>query len=382
MKQLIYKFLSGTINNEEEQILRHWLAKPKNKSTFEKYIKDTHLINTLYNNINVDDAYKKVFEAIQKPENTIKTIPLYKRSFFKYAAAILIFVSAGYFILSKENIETNAPIAIENNIKSGTDKAILTTENGETITLEKGQSFTKNNFKSSGEKLVYTKINKAKPIIEYNYLTVPRGGQFFVELSDGTKVWLNSESKLKYPKNFIDGQTRNVELVYGEAYFDVSPSTENKGSKFKVQTGVQEVEVLGTEFNVKAYQDEVNIYTTLVEGKVSVNHSVNQKILMPNQQSILNAENKNIVVKSIDVYNEVSWKDGVFSFEKMQLQDIMKVLGRWYDMDVGFQDKVLKDIEFSGVLGKEQSIEEILSEILDQGFINSYQINDKKVILK
>ena len=163
-------------------------------------------------------------------------------------------------ILNKEDI-----------ITTGSDKAVLTLEDGSNIELEKGKAFKTNVVNSNGEKLVYNKTNQTK--ITYNYLTIPRGGQYFVKLSDGTEVWLNSESQLKFPVAFIKGQTREVTLVYGEAYFAVSPSTNHNGATFKVMNQGQEVEVLGTEFNIKAYKDEINIYTTLVEGKVTVSNA-------------------------------------------------------------------------------------------------------------
>ena len=148
-------------------------------------------------------------------------------------------------------------------------------------------------------------------------------------LSDGTKVWLNSESQLKYPVAFNDGETRQVELVYGEAYFDVSPSTAHKGARFKVFNQSQEVEVLGTEFNIKAYKDETNIYTTLVEGKVAISAAGKNQILKPNQQSNLNLETGSIEITTVDVYNETTWIDGIFSFENKPLKEILKVLSRW-----------------------------------------------------
>src|SRR5690606_33390781 len=147
------------------------------------------------------------------------------------------------------------------------------------------------------------------------YLTIPRGGQFNVVLSDGTEVWLNSDTQLKYPVNFVEGQDREVELVFGEAYFDVSPSTEHGGSKFKVMNNAQEVEVLGTEFNIKAYRDDINVYTTLVEGKVVVGNGDLKQYLTPNQLSHLNLENNSIKVRVVDVNVETSWKKGIFTFK-------------------------------------------------------------------
>lgn len=304
----------------------------------------------------------------------------------KYVAAAVfigILVSTYFF---RDNV-FNSPVenipVIVNTIEAGTNKATLTLSDGSVVALEKGESFKTKNANSNGEQIVYGPAKKNKTSkTTYNYLTIPRGGQFFVKLSDGTQVWLNSESQLKYPVSFVDGETRKVELVYGEAYFDVSPSIEHKGSKFKVFNQSQEIEVLGTEFNIKAYKDETNVYTTLVEGKIVVDNGVLKQGLIPNQQSTLDLLNNNISVAVVDVYTEISWKNGIFSFKGKSLKDIMKVISRWYDIDVVFESIELENVTFKGVLGKDQKIEEILLTIKTLSIIKDYEINNKKIILK
>nr|WP_233164176.1 FecR family protein [Snuella sedimenti] len=251
--------------------------------------------------------------------------------------------------------------------------------------MEKGKNYTTDNIKSNGEKVTYKSTGSDKgntTKVSYNYLTVPRGGQFFIELEDGTLVWLNSESQLKYPTVFLTGKPREVELIYGEAYFDVSPSTEHQGAIFKVHTNEQEVEVLGTEFNIKAYQDETFIYTTLVEGKVLLDNKIQKEFLNPNQQLVLNKETKNTVIKEVDVNYEVSWKDGIFSFKSKPLKDIMKVLSRWYDVDFTFLNPKLETIKYIGALNKDQELEEILSIIKNTNFINAYEIKENTILIK
>src|SRR5690606_24930608 len=195
-----------------------------------------------------------------------------------YAAAAVVtgLLMTGYFLKDSvftRTIETK-PRIVNKNIDTGSDKATLTLEDGSHIVLGKGTSYNTQNARSNGEKIVYGAAESDIAKVVYNFLTVPRGGQFHVVLSDGTEVWLNSESQLKYPVNFKKGQTRQVELVYGEGYFVVSPSSDHGGTKFVVFNQFQEIEVLGTEFNIKAYKEEENIYTTLVEGKVIDRKSV------------------------------------------------------------------------------------------------------------
>jgi ferric-dicitrate binding protein FerR (iron transport regulator) len=203
-----------------------------------------------------------------------------------------------------------------------------------------------------------------------------------VLLSDGTQVWLNSETQLKYPKNFIKGQTREVELVYGEAYFNVSPSSKHNGDKFKVLNASQHIEVLGTEFNIKAYTDETLVFTTLVEGKVTVNAEGTNQILKPSEQARLNIETNSINVKLVDVYNEISWKEGIFTFEKMPLSDIVKVLSRWYDIDFVFENEKVKENRFNGSLRRDLKIEEILDAIKNFNKIKDYNIYDRTIVIK
>ena len=283
-----------------------------------------------------------------------------------------------------ESNTSNTPLEVTprivNTIVPGKDKATLTLEDGSLISLEKGASFKTKNAKSNGEQIVYQNAKSNPSVIKYNYLTIPRGGQFFIKLSDGTQVSLNSESQLKYPVHFIEGETREVELVYGEAYFDVSPSTNHKGAKFKVLNNTQEIEVLGTEFNIKAYKDEVNIYTTLVEGKVAINTPNLKQLLIPNQQSILDTQNNTLSVITVDVLEAISWKEGVFSFINKPLKDIMKVLSRWYDVDIIFDNKELESAEFIGTLNKNQSIDEVLS-IMKSFSLNNYEIKGDTIIL-
>ena len=164
-----------------------------------------------------------ILEALQ--DESPKAIPLYRKPFFKYAAAILIFVSVGYFFLAKDNLNNEPPaqIIVNNNIKVGSDKAILTLANGTNVTLENGQKYISDHIESTGKELIYAanQISKAKlkPSIAYNYLTIPRGGQYHVTLSDGTEVWLNSESKLRYPISFVDGEERHVETGLWRSLF-------------------------------------------------------------------------------------------------------------------------------------------------------------------
>ena len=195
---------------------------------------------------------------------------------------------------------------------------------------------------------------------------------------------LNSETKLKYPVTFIKGKTRIVELVYGEAYFDVSPSSENKSANFQVLNQSQLIEVLGTEFNLKAYKDDDNVYTTLVEGKIAINLNNGKKQdLSPDQQAKWNPNTNSLSLeKDVNVYNEISWKYGVFNFNGKPLKEIMKTISRWYDVEIVFLNKKVEETEFVGVIRKNRNLEDILVNIKNFGVIKDYERKEKMVILK
>lgn len=375
--KLIIKKLNNLLTEEEETIFNEWYNEsPKHKAYYVK-VRENHHKNT--EGVDIEKGWSVLKKGIKQ-----------KKTHWKYmaAASVAVLVSLSLWYNkdnSSQNKEVGPPVIVNQGIQIGSDKATLTLEDGSNITLEKDKGYQDENLSSNGEQLVYTSkggSNNATDVrIAYNYLTIPRGGEFFLQLSDGTKVWLNSDSKIKYPVTFIEGQDRSVELIYGEAYFEVSPSTAHKGATFKVNTQMQVVEVLGTEFNIKAYRDEDEIATTLVEGKVTIENDGQKKKLSPSEQCVFNHKNKEITIVTVDVYNEVSWRKGLFSFKDKSLKEITKVLARWYDIDIVFENHEIEDVKFNGVLSKKQTIENILSIINNTNNI-AYVIKDKKVILK
>ena len=351
---LLNKHLSGETNPEENKLLLNYYESFQNSAEWDESLGAKEEIENRML-IRLQNALKS-----EEPE-IIPIRPFYSNTFFKItavAASVMLLISITLLFNKNNTAEINTPTVATKDIVIGSDKATLTLEDGSVVALEKGKAYTTGNVSSNGEKLVYNSKNQNQAIAN-NFLTIPRGGQFFVQLADSTKVWLNSESQLKYPVAFVDGETRQVELLYGEAYFEVSPSTKHKGSKFKVKTQMQNVEVIGTQFNIKAYKDETTIYTTLVEGKVAINNAKRREILAPSQQSKISLSNSDITISIVDVYNETSWRKGLFVFKGMPLKDISKVLSRWYDVDIEFADPALGNVKFNGVLNKNQKLEEI-----------------------
>lgn len=364
-----------------------WLADNPTKAT------DIGLAKELVTQLNFrqyeasSEDFNEVWKNIKQTQTCqVNTISSSARKWYIGSVAMIALLISSVILLNNngEFDENDGHIPhqtiTKNTIEAGTDKAILTLADGSDIKLEKGEIYTTKNAKSNGTEIVYDSGISSNEIV-YNYLTIPRGGQFFVKLSDGTKVWLNSESRLKYPVNFPKETTRQVELVYGEAYFDVSPSTKHDEVKFKVINQAQEVEVLGTEFNIKAYKDESNLYTTLIEGKVVVNTIGKNTVLAPSQQLNLDLKTNNTAISKVDVYQEISWKNGVFSFKNKSLKDITKVLSRWYEVEVAFNDQTLEKMVFNGTIKKKLSITDVL-ETITVGNGIEYEINDRTVLLK
>ncbi|WP_298780004.1 FecR family protein [uncultured Polaribacter sp.] len=380
IEEIIVKFITKSISADELDILSEWIEHKENEQFFYEYIKLNYVADFNLSSFNKEKAKLLFLSSIEE-----KTIVNKKRKLLiplKYIAAVaIIFIVSLPFIFKKSDF-SKKPVVYQEPVLPGEDKAILTLQDGENVFLEKGKNYKKNNVKSNGENLFYNQ-NKSQENskIAYNYLTIPRGGQFFVQLSDGTKVWLNSESKLKYPVKFIEGQSRKVELIYGEAYFKVSSSKNHNGSDFRVNSNAQDIVVLGTEFNIKANQNSNFIKTTLVEGSVEVNNGVVRKLLSPGEQSIININNEKIDLKKVDVSYEIAWKNGFFMFDKESLEDIMKTLARWYDVNVVYENVEKRNVIFSGFLNRKDNINELLDYLEKTGEID-FEISDKEIKIK
>ncbi|WMI64134.1 DUF4974 domain-containing protein [Aestuariibaculum sp. YM273] len=382
-KKASVKFLANEANIDDLAHLNEWLKDSKNNQLFKNYIKSNYIMDSGLNTFNSEIFKKNYLKIIREEKRKERRLKIYRWS--SYAAAILVvallignFVFNGLFDNSKDQL---VPIIVNNNIKPGENKAVLTLDDGEEIIFTKGTSMQTQNAISDGEEIIYSANSNSTELV-FNTLTIPRGGRFFIRLSDGTQVWLNSESQLKYPVSFIEGEMREVELVYGEAYFDVSHSSEHGGTHFKVLNNNQEVEVLGTTFNIKTYNEDQSVYTTLVTGKVMLTANGAHQFLAPGEQVKLTKSNGKMIKNKVNTNTVISWIDGNFDFNNVPLGEIMKVLSRWYDMDVRFRDENLKDQRFTGRLSKNHSIEDVLSSIKGAEIISNYEINNKQLTIK
>ncbi len=262
-------------------------------------------------------------------------------------------------------------------IEHGSMKAQLVLANGKKVDLRPEISL---QLEEEGGTRILTSDNRVKysgkdslagqsTEVKYNTLIVPRGGEFSLELADGTRVWLNAESRLRYPVVFT-GKERKVEME-GEVYFEVA---KNKEKPFIVTVNGVDIRVLGTSFNVSAYQEEV--VTTLVEGKVQLKKGNEQVILSPNQQAIWSDDE--FRVKQVDARNFVLWKEGVFYFEDVDLETILDDMARWYNVNVFYMNPALKEMKFSVEIRRYGDINEILRRI-EQTKRVKFEIKDRTI---
>ncbi|WP_270542219.1 FecR family protein [Butyricimonas paravirosa] len=276
----------------------------------------------------------------------------------------------------KENV---APLPVASKIiPAGKKKATLTLADGtevhvEEITARVLQEKGMNIEYRNGE-IVYHKSEEETTEVVYNKLEVPRGGECMIKLDDGTKVWVNAETKLKYPVVFV-GDRREV-VLEGEAFFDVAKNEK----PFIVKTSFGDVRVLGTAFGISAYASEPESYTTLVRGKVSVEREgMKPVVILPGEQVVTFKDGK-MIKQEVDVEEFVGWKDGIYVFKEKSLGEIMKTLERWYNISVDFQDKSLVDLPFTGNLKRYDDINVFFDALTRTGDMK-YRVEGNQVIL-
>jgi len=383
--KLIAKHVRDELTLEEKKELEQWLqSDARNQKLFRKLTNEASINPELeifsatdkdraWQNITKKTGYKKV----ESKKNLTKR-------WQAYAAAVIILMALG-ITLSKYHVRKEQQVLAHQQQKDllpGSNKAILTLADGSKIALDdakRGKIASQKNViinKNAKGELIYENAKNEAPVetVAMNTLTTPRGGQYEVVLPDGTRVWLNAASSLKYPVAFV-GNERRVELS-GEAYFEVSKDAHKP---FFVKTASQTIAVLGTHFNINSYADEAATKTTLLEGSVMVTGNNNQLMvkLKPGQQSV-NTINNIEVKADADVDEAVAWKNGKFLFRDTDLHTIMRQLSRWYDVDVEYQGNVVQK-HYRGRISRNVPVSEIF-QILKTSGIN-FTINGRKIIV-
>ncbi len=374
---LLWKKIHSKLTLEEEEKLDTWLSESSRHREYFKSLQNFYLQDAASPSPEVDKAWEKVSRRLHQQDKKMITWRLVTG----IAASLLLLFSAWYFfpVAAPQQPATTAQ---QDAITPGTDKALLVMDNGAQYDLSQGSKLQLKvggtDIQSEGTDVVYKKetIKDTKPV--FNTLKVPRGGQFKLTLSDGTRVWLNAASTLRYPVYF-SGSERKVTLT-GEAYFEVS---KNKKIPFRIQSQGQTIEVLGTAFNISSYPDDSLTATTLVEGKVKVFVTARPDIqtsLLPGSQSLLPKGKQEIKQHTVDTRVYTAWKDGKFVFVDQPLKDMMKTLARWYDVEVVFTNEKSKNLSFTGDIERYKDFEKILFLIEKTNEV-SFKIKGRRIVI-
>lgn len=346
IRTLARKMLTGNITAEEQWLLEQWLnANPGNEMVWGRHdASEEQLKNRLFTSILKDSGASA--PATRKKAGRI---------YWAAAASVIILVSAGiYFWLQpqKQPDQQVTNVVPAGEILPGSDRAVLTLGNGRQVKLE-GQKIISDGelqIRNENNELVYPESG----VVSFNTMSTPRGGQYQVRLPDGSRVWLNAASSITYPTVF-KGKERVVELL-GEAYFEVEKNT---AMPFKVHVNGMDVKVLGTHFNVMAYDDETAAKTTLLEGAVQIIKGNSTAVLKPGQEASLDNTGEKIKIAAADVEQATAWKNGLFLFNRSDIRSIMRQLSRWYDFEIKYAS-TFENRNFSGMISRKTELSQVL----------------------
>ena len=378
--RLLQLYLLGDISEEERQELEDWCEEaPRNRKLFEQICQEDLFSKERYVYEKIHDT--KAFSVFEKRVRKVSSRSI--GNWWKYAAVLLFpILVVGSWKLMHETEQVSIVASSVAPIQPGCSQAVLVLDDGRKVFLkeeEEGVISEDKEITVTGEKdrLVYTSSEgKNVDEIRFNELEVPRGGEYKVRLADGTLVYLNSATRMKYPVKF-DEKERKVYLS-GEAYFEVAKDPERP---FFVEMEGVEVRVYGTSFNVNTHQ-KGNIQTVLVKGSIGVKvlSSGMESMIRPGQMAEFKQGNTKVDVKDVNVAVYTDWKDGIFRFENQRLEDILAVLSNWYDMNVFYQTVSVKELHFSGYMERYKDVSVILEAItLSTGV--TFSIQGKTIIV-
>ncbi len=389
---LFQAYFNKTVTPIERDELMELLAHGENDEKVKTLLAETWQQLNSQSPLFSDSQGEEMLARILQKGTANKPVPViakYKRSFTWWriaaAAAILFFAVTGVYLWLNpkqpgQQIAQSIKISKDarNTIVPGGNKAVLTLSNGSSIILDSTHQGTLSKqgnakvMKLNTATLAYNAGDENSQEIVYNTLSTPNGGQYQLILSDGTRVWLNSASSIHFPTIFR-GKERDV-AVTGEAYFEVA---KNAAMPFKITVKDMEVLVLGTHFNIMAYDDESSMNTTLLEGSVKVTKGYLNKMLVPGQQSIINKKG-DIKIMDADIEEVMAWKNGWFQFNSYDIEKVMRQISRWYDVEIVYEGKIPTG-HFSGLVSRDNDISQVL-KIMQAGGVH-FKIEGRKVVV-
>ena len=376
---LIAAYIRGTISEQEHDELDDWVnASDQNMQLFEELTDEKNMEQNLawMDKVNTEQSYEKLWKE-GKFKKHAKKFQIRRT----WIAAASLLLAAGIFFIyrysTNKKLTTEPPVMAQSILQPGGNKATLTLENGSVIDLSTARNGLLNTdsagtiIKVQDGKMVYDDDDITNTVAMVHTLRTPVGGQFRVTLPDGSMVWLNSSSSLTYPSRFT-GNERLVKLT-GEAYFEVAKDLQKP---FRVESSLQELEVLGTHFNINAYTDEPSLNTTLLEGSVKVSVGPETKLLTPGQQSkIINGI---IQVTEVDTGDVIAWKNNTFKFTDAPIEIVMRQIQRWYGAEIIYRDKV--NFHFNAAIDRTEPVADILHYLEGTGQVH-FKIDNKKIIV-
>jgi len=370
---LIASYIKGTLTPLERKELDEWiLQSEQNEILFDELTDEKNIEKTVqwYASVNEEEAARRIKKRISFSPQRKRTTSY---PFVFVAASLLIVLSflALYFITQKKgSLPEKSTVTVQSNDPlPGTDKAVLTLADGRQIVLDSSATsrIAANGIRIENGTISYDAID----VPSENLITVPRGGQYKVLLSDGTKVWLNAESSLRYATSFT-GSERKVVLT-GEGFFEVS---KNKEKPFIVESSGNTIKVLGTQFNVNSYGDENAFIATLVEGSVQITHGTLSKRMNPGEEArVTVAEMK---IETVDTYEATAWKEGEFVFRNATVFSVVSQIARWYNLQVEFRDHV--DKHLNATIKRNESLSKVLHYLEQTGEMH-FKLEGKKLIV-
>ena len=392
LQYLLNKYLKDTLTSEEMKEFWSIVPEFEEEKELNKYLEDVWK-NCRQNDISYTKADKnKIFaEILHKGRERERKLAgkTFRRMFqlkISAAAALLLLITTAalYFLTQKDGqypAGDSQTKSFRQDVPPGGNKAVLTLADGSEILLDSAQNGylaqqegTKITKLGNGRLAYNAELNEKERVVT-NTITTPRGGEYSIDLPDGTKVWLNADSKIIFP-NVFKGRERKVEIS-GEVYFEVA---HNAKMPFIVKSTEVEVLVLGTHFNVKAYADENTTKVTLLEGSVRISSSsgLGTTTLHPGEQALL-SEGSELKVNVVDVDEVVAWKNGVFQFNETDIMTMMRQIARWYDVEVVYEGKIPSQ-RFGGMISRQSNLSQVL-EILEISGVK-FKIEDKKIFIK
>lgn len=380
ISQLIVKSLGKQLTEAEKRELEEWLSNTENDRLYQSLQGATPEVRKeKLRRLHPEKAWKGLEERIRF---TTK-FPLLR--FVRYAAILAFLLATGTFVYLYPGSVKSRTIEFceQKSPQPGSSKALLILESGQEVELKTDQDFMLKQdstvmLNNAGNTLQVKLLQKQTDTSEsFQTLVIPRGGEYKLILSDGSTIWLNSETRLRFPSSF-SGEKRRVYLE-GEAYFEVS---HNSSRPFIVSVKEMEVEVLGTKFNIKAYEEDAIIYTTLSEGSVKATYSSTAKslLLQPNQQARYTKQNGHLEKQETDARLSTGWTEGRFVFENETLDEIMKQLGRWYNTEVVYQSPQIKKYRFTGDVDRFDNISTIL-QLIEKTYNITFTTNGNTIIV-